>query len=71
MVSRKSERCDNQKGGGRTTAPLGFKLLDPVLPVNLYTFGGTFPVSPEFGGGTFIQDATYTVTVVPGNKPAP
>jgi hypothetical protein len=59
-------------GTGPAVADGCWVLLTPLPPgEHTITFGGTFPVSPEFGGGTFIQDATYTVTVVPGNKPAP
>jgi hypothetical protein len=50
-------------------------LLAPLAPgEHTITFEGTFPVSTEAGvppGTNIIQDATYTLTVVPDNKATP
>jgi hypothetical protein len=59
-------------GTGPAVANGCWVLLNPLPPgEHTITFGGTFPLNPEFfpdGPPTFTQNATYTVTVEPGSK---
>jgi hypothetical protein len=71
------ENLPGKVGTGPAVANGCWVLLNPLPPgEHTITFGGTFPLNPEFFGTdpdtgepfTFVQDATYTVTVKPGSK---